>query len=90
MDGERVVEPQEARVRISEDLDHHGQLHGAGGVEPQIRADQERVGAGERPVVKADGTAGRAGDARFERGAQCRRLLSGGGRRTAAEQREHA
>src|SRR2546421_84525 len=45
MDGERVVEPQEARVRVPEDLDHHGQFHGARGVEAQIRANEERVGA---------------------------------------------
>src|SRR2546430_2149912 len=58
MDGERVVERQEARVRVPEDLDHHGQLHGARGVEPQIRANEERVGAFERAVVEPDGTAG--------------------------------
>jgi hypothetical protein len=87
VDRERVVEPQQPGVRVAENLDHHGQLHRAGRVEPQVRTQEQRVGPRQRVVVEAHGLGGRPGDARRDQGAEIGLALSPGERRPREGQR---
>ena len=82
--GNALIEPQGAGIHLPEQLDHHGHLHGAGGVKAFVGTEIEAVARLEVVKSHPDDRSGNLGDTAFDaprRGVSAARSRAPRGRR---------